>query len=246
MAVDYVHYFELIGITFQNSSGSKEAIPSLAPPLPLSPNSFIFMQFLAKILQNNRLAHLPRELTSSHWEILDPPLKNELQSQNEYIVLCDGVCWKVFISDCIVTHGLIQKGTKQPISDQNDHLKSQSRDHVTLRLFKRFIIWSDFHFKMSTIVDYYEAVDSTGPEGGRNTMHQIFVTSERISISDFGPFVHNNLPWKQLLFVEGALIRNLQCQCLLIVNQLSSKSWKLGHHQDLHHVWYYQFLSADK
>ena len=36
------------------------------------PNSFIFMQFLAKILQNNRFEH-PREV-GAPWEILDSPL----------------------------------------------------------------------------------------------------------------------------------------------------------------------------
>ena len=40
----------------------------------LSSHSFIFMQFWAKILQNNRLAHAPLELAPIPWEILDPPL----------------------------------------------------------------------------------------------------------------------------------------------------------------------------
>ena len=38
---------------------------------PLGPKSFIFMQFSAKNLQNNRLAH------PLFWEILDPPLQCE-------------------------------------------------------------------------------------------------------------------------------------------------------------------------
>ena len=38
------------------------------------PNSFIFMQFSAKKLQNNTLAHSPRELVPPPLEILDPPL----------------------------------------------------------------------------------------------------------------------------------------------------------------------------
>ena len=45
-----------------------------APPLCL--NSFIFMQFLAKIGQNNRLAPKSLGLALLLWEILDPPLQN--------------------------------------------------------------------------------------------------------------------------------------------------------------------------
>ena len=46
MALDYVHYFELIGITFQNSGGSKGAIPSHAPSL--SPSFFHFHAVFGK------------------------------------------------------------------------------------------------------------------------------------------------------------------------------------------------------
>ena len=40
---------------------------------PVCPNSFIFFQFSANILQNNSLLHSPRQLASS-WKILDRPL----------------------------------------------------------------------------------------------------------------------------------------------------------------------------
>ena len=159
---------------------------------------------------------------------------------------------KYFCKNCVITHGLSQKATGQPTSFKVTPQLTNQRQvwsfkitimrSCDLRLLKRLIIWSDFCYKMSTIIDYHEAVDCPGPEGSRNTMHQIFVTSERISISDFGPFFLLNHPGKQLLFIEGALIRNLQCQCVLIVNQLSSKSSELGHRRDLHHVWYYQLI----
>ena len=41
---------------------------------PGGPNSFIFMQFSAKKLQNNRLAHPFWELAHPLGKILDPPL----------------------------------------------------------------------------------------------------------------------------------------------------------------------------
>ena len=39
----------------------------------LGPISFIFMQFSAKTMQNNRLIHQTLELASLFWKILDPP-----------------------------------------------------------------------------------------------------------------------------------------------------------------------------
>ena len=55
------------------------------PPLtsrPLSPSPFIFMQHLANILQNNRLAH-PLGSWPPLWEILDPPLETMMMSNNQ-------------------------------------------------------------------------------------------------------------------------------------------------------------------
>ena len=54
---------------------------------PLHPNSFIFMQFSAKIWQNNRLAHPNRELAPSrkswirHCIFVDLPLSNAYNSR---------------------------------------------------------------------------------------------------------------------------------------------------------------------
>ena len=43
---------------------------------PLGPISFIFMQFSAKILPNNRFASTSQGLATPMWEILNLPLKD--------------------------------------------------------------------------------------------------------------------------------------------------------------------------
>ena len=56
------------GYHWRIQGGVRDACP------PWDPNSFIFMQFSAKKLQNNRLAHPLWELVPPLRKILDPPL----------------------------------------------------------------------------------------------------------------------------------------------------------------------------
>ena len=49
---------------------------------PLGPIFSIFMQFLRKIGQNNRLAFPPFRFRAPIWEILDPPLEMRLALPN--------------------------------------------------------------------------------------------------------------------------------------------------------------------
>ena len=58
----------------QNPSGHMGSGAHIYIYIYIGPNSFIFMQFSAKNLQNNRLGHPARELAHSQ-EILDPLLK---------------------------------------------------------------------------------------------------------------------------------------------------------------------------
>ena len=89
LIVDFNQTYILVsfGLHLPISLVSHERIPwrQGRAPLPLGPNSFIFMQFLAQNLQNNRLAL---------WEFAPPPLRKILNPPLFLLVINSNVTWK--------------------------------------------------------------------------------------------------------------------------------------------------------